>query len=352
MANLASPFSPFLLKESQNLDINWPPRRGRSHIVPVFLPFRGCPVRCVFCAQARQTGHKEGQALAPLLAAARARLETLSARPGTTGLPELAFYGGTFTALPQGELDICLEFANGLVTCGLVGQWRCSTRPDCVSPEVLERLAGSGCATVELGVQSFATEALQEARRGYDGEQAANACKAVRQAGLRLGVQLLPGMPGTTPEIFLEDVSRALALGAQLLRFYPCLVLEGTGLAAMWREGTFAPWEFAPTLDALTRGWLVAHEARVPVVRMGLAPEPELANGILAGPVHPALGDMVLGRALLHLVREAARAAGFTNLPGLDVPRHCQGFFWGHRGALAEAWQELGLHRGNVRFVG
>ena len=309
-------------------------------------------MRCVFCAQVMQTGHREGQALAPLLKAARAQLETLAGRRSTPGLPELAFYGGTITALPQDELDACLEFASELVECGLVGGWRCSTRPDCVSAPVLECLARAGCATVELGVQSFATQALQEARRGYDGGQAAQACNAVRQAGLRLGVQLLPGMPGSTEDIFLADVERALALGAQLLRFYPCLVLEGTGLATMWREGSFVPWELEPTLYALTRGWLVAHKANVPVVRMGLAPEPELANGILAGPVHPALGDMVLGRALLHLVREAARAAGFTNLPGLDVPRHCQGLFWGHRGELAEAWQELSLHRGNVRFMG
>lgn len=317
-------------------------------------------MRCVFCAQHMQTGHREGQALAPLLDAARKQLETLSERGRTQGnytssLPELAFYGGTFTALPDDELEACLAFARELMARGLMDQWRCSTRPDCVPPAILERLARAGCTTVELGVQSFATQALQQARRGYDGAQALAACKAVRQAGLQLGVQLLPGMPGSTEDIFLADVTQALAAGAQLLRFYPCLVLEGTGLAALWREGAFVPWELASTVGALTRGWLLAHKANVPVVRMGLAPEPGLAEGILAGPVHPALGDMVLGRALLQLVRETAGAAGqpaaSTTLQGLDVPKHCQGFFWGHRGELAAAWQELGLHRGNVRFV-
>ena len=208
-----------------------------------------------------------------------------------------------------------------------------------------------GCTTVELGVQSFATTALRQARRGYDGETAADACRAVRAAGLRLGVQLLPGMPGVTPDIFLEDVRRSLELGAAFLRFYPCLVLEGTGLAALWREGAFVPWELEPTVDALARGWLLAHRADVPVIRMGLAPEPGLADNILAGPVHPALGDMVLGRATLALVQEAMQAQGVPRLTQLDVPRHCQGFFWGQNGCLAPQWQELGLHRGKVRFV-
>ena len=308
-------------------------------------------MRCVFCAQHMQTGHREGQALAPLLAAARANLETLAAQAGTASLPELAYYGGTFTALPEDELGACLDFAREARQHGLIGEWRCSTRPDCISAQVLKRLAGAGCATVELGVQSFATVALHTARRGYDGGRAEQACKAVRGAGLRLGVQLLPGMPGTTPDIFLDDVSRALALGAQLLRFYPCLVLEGTGLAAMWREGAFVPWELGTTVMALSHGWLMAHQAGVPVIRMGLAPEPGLADGVLAGPVHPALGDMVLGRALLALVREAMGRAGLPRLSGLAVPRHCQGFFWGQRGELAEAWQALGLQKDSVHFV-
>ena len=158
-------------------------------------------------------------------------------------------------------------------------------------------------------------------------------------------------MPGSTPAIFARDVAQALAQGADLLRFYPCLVLAGTGLAAMWERGEFVPWEMESTLEALTEGWLLAHQANVSVIRMGLAPEAGLDKAILAGPAHPALGDIVLGRGLVRLVRDAMKASGVERLERLDVPAHCQGFFWGHRGALAPIWQELGLHKGNVHFV-
>ena len=346
----------FFPMQSQNPDIKWPRPHPKTCIVPLFLPFRGCPVRCVFCAQEKQTGQREGQSLTAILDAARGRLLALAQRRKSGGpsplLPELAFYGGTFTALPDEELQACLDFARAMMAEGLAGTFRCSTRPDCISAGILERLVQAGCATVELGVQSFATEALRLARRGYDGTIAADACRAARTAGLRLGVQLLPGMPGVTAGVFLDDVRRALELGADFLRFYPCLVLEGTGLAALWREGAFAPWELEPTVDILAQGWLLAHRANVPVIRMGLAPEPGLADNILAGPVHPALGDMVLGQAALGLVREAMRAQGIARLAQLDVPKRCQGFFWGQKGRLAPCWQELGLHRGNVRFVG
>ena len=207
------------------LSASWPPFRRARPIVPVFLPFRGCPTRCVFCAQDVQTG-QIGARPDRILDKARAVLDLRAAR----GLPpaELAFYGGTFTALPETERDACLEFAAAALARGRITAFRCSTRPDCLDAALLARLRQAGCTAVELGVQSFADAALSAARRGYDGAAALRACARVKAAGLALGVQLLPGMPGTSPEIFLADVPLALDAGADMLRFYPCLVLAGT----------------------------------------------------------------------------------------------------------------------------
>ena len=248
------------------LSASWPPFRRARPIVPVFLPFRGCPTRCVFCAQDVQTG-QIGARPDRILDKARAVLDLRAAR----GLPpaELAFYGGTFTALPETERDACLEFAAAALARGRITAFRCSTRPDCLDAALLARLRQAGCTAVELGVQSFADAALSAARRGYDGAAALRACARVKAAGLALGVQLLPGMPGTSPEIFLADVPLALDAGADMLRFYPCLVLAGTGLAGLWRAGVYEPWDMEATLDALARGWLLARAAGTPVIRMG-----------------------------------------------------------------------------------
>ena len=286
-----------------------------------------------------------------MLGKVRAALELRAAR----GLPpaELAFYGGTFTALPDAEREVCLKFAAAALARGHIVGFRCSTRPDCLDAGAMSRLRQAGCTTVELGVQSFADAALRAARRGYDGAAALRACALVRASGLRLGVQLLPGMPGVSPEVFLADVAQALEAGADMLRFYPCLVLAGTGLARLWRAGEYAPWDMESTLDSLTSGWLLARAAHTPVIRMGLAPEASLAGVVLAGPVHPALGARVMGRALLATVRSlAARAPAGRLAERLEAPRACQGYFWGHAGELRSAWAALGLGANEVRYTG
>ena len=343
----------FRLPGARSVAVPWPAPAPGPAIVPVFLPHFGCPRRCLFCAQEAQTGVAASADLAGLLARARAQLAERAVR----GLApaELAFYGGTFTSLPGGALQACLDFAASSRRAGLISAFRCSTRPDAVDVAVLERLSRAGCATVELGVQSFAEAALARTARGYTRAQAEAACARVAASGMGLCVQLLPGMPGSGPRDFLADVRTALALGARALRFYPCLVLEGTGLAALWRAGAYAPWDMATTLEALAQGWLLAHKAGAAVLRMGVAPGEDFARALIAGPWHPALGSRVLGRALLLAVTELARGlSGMASPRGrfslrLEAPAFVQGHFWGHGGELREAWSALGVV--NVRFV-
>lgn len=340
-------------------------------VFSVFIPFLGCPRRCVFCSQHEQTGQRP-LPLDEILgsAAAALRHRRRQGRPA----PELAFYGGTFTALPAHELDACLRLARSLIRDGCVTAFRCSTRPDRLDAPLLAHLRRHGCRAVELGIQSFADTALQASERHYSGGRAEDACRLVRRAGLALGVQLLPGMPGHGEEDFLADVRRALALGADMLRFYPCLVLAGTELARRWHDGLYTPWPLPRTLLLLARGWLYARRAGVPVIRMGLAPEAAMEAALLAGPADRNLGGRVLGRALwLHVcacllglqggraAENEARAAallerlltGAATPPGLPraqalyLPRSCQGFFRGPGGELERAWAALGITRRN-----
>lgn len=332
-----------------DLSLFWPSCKRPIPLFPLFLPYSGCPRRCVFCAQDRQTGQPPRAPQDALREAAAALAQRAACR---LPAPELAFYGGTFTALPPEQLTACLDFARLMRERGWSRGLRCSTRPDCVPAAVLARLREAGCRCVELGVQSFADAALRRSQRGYDAAAARAGCRAVRTAGLELGVQLMPGMPGSTPRSFLEDVRQALALGAACLRFYPCLVLEGTALAERWRAGEYRPWPLGITLEILADAYVLAQEARVPVIRMGLAPEDGLQAAVLAGPAHPALGARVQARALLRCAaRELARSgvAGGERL-GLVLPRRLQGMYLGHAGELRAAWQALGVDAGLTRF--
>ncbi len=326
-----------------------PPRPGRT-LVPVFLPYAGCPGRCVYCAQPLATGTEPA---GDLLARAWDSLaRDLEQARGRGDAFELGFFGGTFTALPDGWAERFLDLARSFRSPGPVLAVRCSTRPDAVDPGLLGRLKARGLDLVELGVQSFDPEVLAASGRGYGREQALAACAAVREAGLGLGVQLLPGLPGMAPDPdgpFLDDVALALAQAPAALRLYPCVVLPGTGLARRWAAGEYAPWTLASAADLLGRALLDCWRAGVPVIRLGLAPQDGLAEQILAGPWHPALGQMARSRALLaHL---AGILEGLEQRPArLLVSRSDLSDILGHGREMVPAWAGLGLDESRIQI--
>ncbi len=321
-----------------------PARKGR--IWPVFVTFKGCPGRCVFCAQHLQSGTPP-RPLDHVLAAMAAGLRE-AARQGR-GPYELAFYGGVFTALPEPWPLRFLAEAARLRAEGVVSRVRCSTRPDACPPSLLDRLAAAGLDMVELGVQTFDDAVLTAAGRGHDGSASRSAAAHVRRAGLALGLQLLPGLPGHAPTAFARDVEETVALAPEIVRLHPCLVPEGTALAALYRAGRYAPWDLETTMEALALALPRLWRAGIRTTRLGLAPEPGFEAAILAGPRHPALGARVRARALLAVVAGEIRAMGGTPVR-LAAPRRYAGEFFGHARELAAAYAALGLSPGNVRF--
>lgn len=331
----------------------WPSKGKDNTVLPVFIPFAGCPGRCVYCAQNLQTA-QSARPLETVLDEADTRLRMRRER----GLPpcELAFYGGTFTALPERSLSFCLRYVADLLDRGLVSGWRCSTRPDCVGADgkgdVLERLKARGCRCVELGVQSFDDGVLAAVERGYTGATARAACRRVAESGLSLGVQLLPGLPLGTAEGFLADVRTGIGLGADFFRFYPCLVVDSTRLAERLRRGEFTPWDNATALDALADGVLLAHAAGRPVVRIGVAHEDEFEKHVLAGPRDPDLGARVLSLALVRLLEQSLRSArekwGDVRPLPVRLPGNVRGYFSGVRGENRARLEGMGLSGGSV----
>jgi histone acetyltransferase (RNA polymerase elongator complex component) len=312
------------------------PQAPRSRILPLFLPFAGCPQRCIFCDQQAQTGQPPEPPEAAL-----DRLAALLAAPGPPA--ELAFYGGTFTSLPGRLAERLLDAAAPHKAGGRLTAIRCSTRPDALDPGRLADLKRRGLDTVELGVQSFADAALAASRRGYAGSVAEAACAQVRAAGLGLGVQLMPGLPGHTFADFRRDIARACALAPGFVRLYPCLVLDNTPLAELWRAGRYAPWTLPDAVEALALALLGLWDAHVPAARIGLAEQDGLP--VLAGPRHPALGQMARARALfLSVRRRVDRLAERDQRPDtLLCPRRWQGEILGQGNALAAEYAALGV---------
>ncbi len=328
------------------LQLAWPQKKHISFpLIPIFIPYAGCPKRCIFCAQHLQSGSQENSAVSVL-----ARIEEIitTQQHALHDLPELGFFGGTFTSFAKEDLQLCLDFVAKHKALGHIRGARCSTRPDALNTNTLKAMHKAGFTCIELGIQSFSDKALLQAQRQYTEDTARLACQKVLAQGFSLGVQLLPGMPGVDTATFLADVEKALSLGAHFLRFYPCQVIEGTELAALWQQGTYIPWTLEQSITALSTAWLKAHLARVSVIRMGLAPETDLDIHILAGPKHPALGNMIQAKALYHYIFNALQKNIHTPITRLHIPKHCQGYFWGHKQEYTTLWQELGIHKKNV----
>lgn len=322
------------------------PQCPTTRIWPVFIPFAGCPGRCLFCAQDKQTGRDHVR-----LKRVLDELESDLAQVQETGRGpyELAFFGGTFTALPEGYPETFLKAVDKFRKSGLIIKTRCSTRPDRVTIEQLLQLKALGLDMVELGVQTFDDAALESSGRDYAGATATKACTVVRDAGLELGIQLMPGLPGDRPGVFRSDVRKAVRLRPAIVRLYPCLVIKGAALEQVWQRGDYTPWTLEQTIDELS--WAVEQfwEADIPVIRMGVASEETLEANILAGPWHPALGQSVRAKALFNFIRAKVTELDVP-LSGLLVPKQYSGELFGHKRELAEAYERFGLGPGTIRF--
>ncbi len=325
------------------------PKRIPRRIIPVFLPYHGCPGRCIYCAQHLQTG------------AGRPRLTDIHqhlcrdlenrALSGQRSLG-IAFFGGTFTALSHAWQRKFLELAGHYREKGVIDHVRCSTRPDRVSPDHLAWLKTKGLDMVELGVQSFDDEVLQRSQRGYAGHTARWACIQVRQGGLELGIQLMPGLPGATMRSWENDLEQTRALEPHAVRIYPCLVLRGTPLAETFHHGEFRPWGLDRTVWAAGLALLSLWKADIPVIRLGLAPQQDLCSGVVAGPWHPALGQLARSVALRSHILKALSVLPKSDMVSLNrhifIPRRHASDFWGHRRNMARAWQRAGFPRDRV----
>ncbi len=262
-------------------------------IVPVFIPHKGCPHLCVFCNQKRISG----TAGSPSPEDVREYLSGAfsSGRPATT----IAFYGGTFTAMPGLEQKKYLSVASEFVSKGLASGIRLSTRPDEMDGERARFLKEHSVKTVELGVQSLDDSVLGKSGRGHTVGDAIRAAKVVKDAGLELGIQLMAGLPGDSREKFLHTVSETVRLSPDFVRIYPALVVDGSELADMWRRGEHVPLSLFEAVELCAQAVEMFESAGIRVIRLGLQPGEELEKSLLAGPYHPSFGHLVRSRIAL-----------------------------------------------------
>jgi histone acetyltransferase (RNA polymerase elongator complex component) len=281
--------------------------------VPFFISHQGCPHTCVFCDQHTISG---ASGVLPTAGQILARIDLWRSTAGDRPL-EAAFFGGTFTALPEEIQAELLAPLQPLLENGTLDSVRISTRPDYTDLDRVAWLSERGVRTIELGVQSMDDTVLAESGRGHSAEDSLNAIRCIKRLGLQAGAQLMPGLPGDTPTSSLASLEQVISAGADFLRIYPTVVLQGTELARRYAAGEFIPLPLDRGVSLCKLLLQRAMKADMPVIRIGLQADHGLdAESVLAGCWHPALGQMVRSQLYADLVRR------FVS-PGQPVTVYC-----------------------------
>jgi len=271
-------------------------------IIPIFLPQRACPERCIYCNQRVATG----ATTTPTPAEVGDHIQQILNNSAESY--QIALYGGSVSALPVEELEGYLQAIRSNKPADRILGIRISTRPDTVSSEMIELFRRYRVETVELGVQSLDDEVLVRIKRGHDAKSVRQATERLQKADIRVGHHLMLGLPGQSADSFARTVQETIELKPTTVRLHPTLVLEDTELAEMWQRGEYIPMELEQATADCARAYSRFYDSSISVIRLGVQETETLAAGVLAGPHHPAFGELVVSRWLRELVEKAIKA--------------------------------------------
>ncbi len=259
-----------------------------------FVPHLGCPYQCVFCDQKSISGQQKAPTKEEVIRTCERFLPSDGA--GT----EIAYFGGSFTAISRELMVELLQAAYPFVRDGRASGIRISTRPDAVSEEILKILREYGVTSIELGAQSMSDEVLRVNGRGHDSGSVVAASRMIKEAGFSLGLQMMVGMYGAEDpgEEAMYTAHRLADLEPDTVRIYPTIVVDGTALAALYRAGRYVPLELEQAVDISASLIEMFRSRDINVIRVGLHYEESLIGSMVAGPYHPAFGEMCEARIL------------------------------------------------------
>lgn len=309
----------------------------KKYNIPVFIPHNGCPNDCVFCNQKKITGV---QTEVTPSGAAHIIDKYLSFLPKNNRYVEIAFFGGSFTGLP---LELQEEFLKTAYkyreqTDGI----RMSTRPDYINADVLAQAKKYNVRTIELGLQSSNDNVLIKNNRGHRFADTVAAARLIKSYDIDLGLQMMIGMYGSTPEIDLKTAYDTAALSPKCVRIYPTLTLSGTKLEEYYKSGEYVPYDLNTAISVSDKVMRVFEEQNIEIIRVGLHSDESLTSGsIVAGPYHPAFRELVLCRRQRDKIeRDIIERNIHDCVYMLNIPRQKESEVIGHKRCNARYFKE------------
>ncbi len=281
--------------------------------VSIFVPHVGCPNMCSFCNQHAITGLQK----VPHEADVKAACEEALASGIDLKNTEIAFFGGSFTAIDRAYMTELLQAAKPFVDMGIKGI-RISTRPDCIDEEVLLLLKSFGVTAIELGAQSTDDTVLSLNDRGHSKADVIKASNLIKQNGFTLGLQMMVGLYGSTPSLDYKTASELIALSPQEVRIYPVVILDNTKLGRLYQSGEYVPYSLDTATDICADLLDMFEESGIKVIKLGLHASEMVEGEMLGGLYHPALRELCEAKRFKKLMSELInddKSATFTVKP-------------------------------------
>lgn len=263
----------------------------KHRVIPVFVPELACPNQCIYCNQRIISGQLQIPTDEEIISVIERNLSTFT----DDTFVELGFFGGNFTGIEIEEQQRLFSLIKPYRDRGVIKEVRLSTRPDYINREIIDFLVENGVNTVELGVQSLDEEVLSIVQRGYTPSQVYDAARLIRQVGIKLGMQMMVGLPGDTPEKSLMTAEKIVEWGAENTRIYPTLVIQNTELASWYKTGKYKPLLLEEALHWVKPILYLFETRGVSVLRVGLHPTEGFIDGkdYMAGPFHVSFKELV-----------------------------------------------------------
>ena len=217
--------------------------------------------------------------------------ETARKTPHSVHNSEIAFFGGSFTAIEREKMISYLETAEAFVGEDF-GGIRISTRPDAIDEEILEILKKYSVTSIELGAQSMCDDVLSLNERGHSAEDTRRAARLIKEHGFSLGLQMMTGLYGSSREKDMYTARQFVELKPDTVRIYPTVVLEGTRLAEYYKNGMYTPETLEESVEKCSILLELFHKNSIRVIRLGLHSGGNVEEGFIAGVYHPAFAEL------------------------------------------------------------
>ena len=153
-------------------------------------------------------------------------------------------------------------------------------------------------------------EVLKANLRGHTAEDVRKASRLIKSYGIELGLQMMTGLYKDKPCYCIETAREFAELKADTVRIYPTVILKGTLLDELRKQGLYESFSFEETVDLCAELLLFFEGKNIPVIRLGLHASEGVEEQMTGGVYHQALGEIVRSRIMLMRMREQMAKLG------------------------------------------